>query len=135
HALTIAQARDFVEALTYQLHDMISQRGENLSGGQKQRIAIARAVVKKAEFTLFDDSFSALDFTTEVKLRKALKEELAASTILIVAQRIGTIIDADLILVIDEGKIVGAGTHRQLLKDCEMYREIAYSQLTKEDLA
>lgn len=134
-ALDIAQASHFVKKLEHGLYDPISQSGKNLSGGQQQRIAIARALIRRSDFYVFDDSFSALDFITDAKLRKALKETLTNSAIIIVAQRIGTILDADNIIVLDEGKIAGTGTHKELLKTCEVYREIALSQLSKEDLA
>lgn len=105
-----------------------------MSGGQKQRLSIARAIAKGPEIYLFDDSFSALDFKTDITLRKALREATKNSTILIVAQRISTVLNADQILVLDEGKIVGKGTHRELLKNCEVYQQIALSQLSKEEL-
>jgi ATP-binding cassette subfamily B multidrug efflux pump len=107
----------------------------NVSGGQRQRLAIARALVKKAPIYIFDDSFSALDFKTDSALRKALKENTTASTLLIVTQRIATIKNSEQIIVLDEGKIVGKGTHAQLMKDCEVYRGIALSQLSQEELA
>lgn len=107
----------------------------NLSGGQKQRLSIARAVCRKPEIYLFDDSFSALDYKTDHVLRSALKEKTADATTLIVAQRIGTIMNADKIIVLDEGKVAGTGTHDELMKNCPVYQEIAYSQLPKEELA
>ena len=131
-AVQIAQAADFVESAGY--HGPVAQSGANLSGGQKQRLAIARAVCRKPEIYMFDDSFSALDYRTDRALRQALKPETAGVTSLIVAQRIGTIRDADLILVLDDGKVVGQGTHQELLKSCEVYRQIALSQLSKEEL-
>ena len=106
-----------------------------VSGGQKQRLSIARAVAKKPEILIFDDSFSALDFKTDVALRRALKEATKDTTTLIVAQRISTILHADQIIVLDEGRVVGKGTHEELLKDCEVYRQIAISQLSEEELA
>ena len=112
----------------------IAQGGTNVSGGQKQRLSIARAVAKKPEIYIFDDSFSALDFKTDAALRKALKSETGNSTVLIVAQRISTILNAEQIIVLDEGKIVGKGTHKELLKNCEVYKQIALSQLSKEEL-
>jgi ATP-binding cassette subfamily B protein len=112
----------------------ISQGGTNISGGQKQRIAIARAICRKPEIYIFDDSFSALDYKTDRQLRSVLKKETANTTSLIVAQRIGTIIDADKIIVLDEGKVVGIGTHKELLNTCTVYQEIAHSQLSKEEL-
>jgi ATP-binding cassette subfamily B protein len=133
-ALDIAQASHFVKKLEHGLYDPISQSGKNLSGGQQQRIAIARALIRRSDFYVFDDSFSALDFITDAKLRKALKETLTNSAIIIVAQRIGTILDADNIIVLDEGKIAGTGTHKELLKTCEVYRQIAMSQLSEEEL-
>ena len=111
----------------------IAQGGSNVSGGQKQRLSIARAVAKQPEIYIFDDSFSALDYKTDVALRKALKEETAEATTLIVAQRISTIIHADQILVLDEGKVAGKGTHKELLKSCEVYQQIARSQLSEEE--
>lgn len=134
HALSIAQAKDFVEALPDKLESFVAQGGTNFSGGQKQRLSIARALVKKPELYIFDDSFSALDFRTDAKLRAAIRKNINA-TVIIVAQRVGTIIDADQIIVLDEGKIVGTGTHEQLLENCDVYRDIALSQLTKEATA
>ena len=133
-AAEIAQATDFVETeeVGYQGH--VSQNGSNFSGGQKQRLSIARAIAKKAEIFVFDDSFSALDYRTDKTLRAALKKESRGVTNVIVAQRIGTIMDADRILVIEDGEIVGNGTHKELMQTCETYREIAYSQLSKEEL-
>ena len=133
-AVQIAQGTEFVEQMQggYEAH--IAQGGSNISGGQKQRIAIARAICRKPELFIFDDSFSALDYKTDRELRSILKKETADTTTLLVAQRIGTIIDADRIIVLDEGKIVGNGTHKELLKNCSVYREIAYSQLSKEEL-
>ena len=112
----------------------IAQGGSNVSGGQKQRLSIARAIAKDPEIFIFDDSFSALDFKTDAKLRKALKSETKDATVLIVAQRISTILDADQIVVLDEGRVVGIGKHNELLKNCEVYKEIALSQLSKEEL-
>lgn len=134
-AARIAQAIDFIEEKTEKYETSISQGGGNVSGGQKQRLSIARAIAKDPEIYIFDDSFSALDYKTDVTLRKALKDEISNSTVIIVAQRISTIIHADQILVLDEGKIVGKGTHKELLKDCEVYNQIALSQLSKEELA
>lgn len=133
-ALKIAQADNLLERLDGGLDAHISQGGKNVSGGQRQRLAIARAVIKKPEIFIFDDSFSALDYSTDKKLRAALKKKTKDSTKLIVAQRIGTIMDADQIIVLDKGKIVGHGTHKQLLEKCKVYQEIAYSQLSKEEL-
>jgi ATP-binding cassette subfamily B protein len=133
-AARIAQATEFIEAKPEGYEAPISQGGTNVSGGQKQRLSIARAIAKNPEIYIFDDSFSALDYKTDSALRKALKEELSESTVIIVAQRISTIMHAEQILVLDEGRIVGKGTHRELLKDCEVYRQIASSQLSKEEL-
>lgn len=130
-ALEIAQSKAFVDALPQKLESMVSQNGTNLSGGQRQRLCIARAIVKKARFYMFDDSFSALDFITDALLREKLKTVLTEAAIIIVAQRVGTIINADNIIVLDKGEIVGQGTHEELLKDCEIYREMAESQLEK----
>jgi ATP-binding cassette subfamily B protein len=112
----------------------ISQGGINVSGGQKQRLAIARAINRKPEIYIFDDSFSALDYKTDRKLRSALKRETADTTSLIVAARIGTIKDADRIVVLEQGEVVGIGTHKELMKTCPVYQEIAYSQMTREEL-
>lgn len=133
-ASQIAQASEFISKLDQQYDTKISQGGTNVSGGQRQRLSIARALIKKPEILIFDDSFSALDYKTDKKLRAALKEHTKNTTNIIVAQRIGTIIDADQIIVLDEGKIVGKGTHRELLDTCEVYQEIALSQLSKEEL-
>ncbi|MNZ66864.1 Multidrug resistance ABC transporter ATP-binding/permease protein BmrA [compost metagenome] len=113
----------------------IAQGGSNVSGGQKQRLSIARALVRKPQVYLFDDSFSALDFKTDAKLRAALKDETTESTVLIVAQRVSTVMDADRIIVIDEGEIAGMGTHRELLASSDVYREIVSSQLSEEEIA
>ena len=134
-ALEIAQARDFVEEMDGQLDAPITQGGTNVSGGQRQRLAIARAVVKAAPVYVFDDTFSALDFTTDARLRAALDRELGASTVIIVAQRVGTIMHADQIVVMDDGRVVGIGTHADLLATNETYREIVYSQLTEAEAA
>ena len=133
-AAKIAQSIDFINDKEDKFDSEISQGGSNVSGGQKQRLSIARAIAKDPEIFIFDDSFSALDFKTDAKLRKALKSETSNSTVLIVAQRISTILDADQIVVLDEGRIVGKGTHKELLKNCEIYKEIALSQLSKEEL-
>ena len=133
-ASKIAQADDFITKMEKKYNSHIASGGTNVSGGQKQRISIARAIARKPEFYIFDDSFSALDYKTDYILRKALKESTSDVTSLIVAQRIGTIKDADLIVVLDNGKCVGMGTHKELLKSCEVYKEIAYSQLSKEEL-
>ncbi len=134
-AIRIAQSTDFVEQMEGQYEAEVAQRGTNLSGGQKQRLSIARAVCRKPEIYIFDDSFSALDYQTDRQLRTMLKKETAGVTSMIVAQRIGTILDADRIVVLDEGCVVGIGTHKELLKTCEVYREIAMSQLSEEELA
>ena len=134
-AVKIACADDFVENLKDKYHGYVAQGGDNFSGGQKQRLSIARAIAKKAEILIFDDSFSALDYKTDRKLRTALKKQCSDTTKIIVAQRIGTIRDADLIIVLDGGKIAGKGTHSELMESCEEYRQIAYSQLSKEELA
>lgn len=133
HALRIAQIDDFVEkqGLDYR----VSQGGNNFSGGQKQRLSIARAIIKKPDIYIFDDSFSALDFKTDAKLRAALKKEVGNSAVIIVAQRISTILDADQIIVLDEGRIVGKGKHNELMKNCTVYQQIAHSQLSEEELA
>ncbi|PEQ86273.1 ABC transporter ATP-binding protein [Bacillus cereus] len=133
-ALEIAQGKEFVEKLEGQYEAQISQGGTNVSGGQKQRISIARAIYRKPEIYIFDDSFSALDYKTDRVLRSALRKETKDATTLIVAQRIGTIKDADRIIVLEEGEVVGNGTHEQLMDSCETYQEIAYSQLSKEEL-
>lgn len=133
-AATIAQAKDFILEKDKKYLSPISQGGTNVSGGQKQRLSIARAIVTNPEIYIFDDSFSALDFKTDSLLRQALKKEIKDSTILIVAQRVSTIMNADQIIVLDEGKVVGKGTHKELLETCEIYKEIAASQLTKEEL-
>ena len=130
----IAQASDFIDAKENKYNYKISQGGQNVSGGQKQRLAIARALSKESNIYIFDDTFSALDFKTDKKLRKALKSEMKGSTCIIVAQRIGTIMDADRIIVLDEGKIVGMGNHKELLKNCKVYKEIALSQLSEEEI-
>lgn len=134
-ALDCAQATEFVSELPNGVESSIAQGGSNVSGGQKQRLAIARALVKKAPVYIFDDSFSALDFKTDAKLRRALTKYTENAVVLIVAQRVSTIMNAEQIIVLDEGKIVGKGTHKELLKTCSEYREIAESQLSKEELA
>ena len=134
HALQVAQGGDILNK-EGGIDGAVSQGGSNFSGGQKQRISIARAIYKNSEIFIFDDSFSALDYKTDKALRAALKEETNDATICIVAQRIGTIKDADKIVVLDEGKVVGMGRHAELLDSCEVYRQIAYSQLSKEELA
>ncbi len=133
-ALEIAQGMEFVSKLDKGINSHIARGGTNVSGGQKQRLSIARAIARNPEIYIFDDTFSALDYKTDANLRKALKEYTKDATCLIVAQRIGTIMSADKIIVLDEGKCVGIGTHKELLKNCEVYKEIAYSQLSKEEL-
>ena len=135
HAAQIAQAWKFIQEKDKGMHADIAQGGTNVSGGQKQRLSIARAIAKNPEIYIFDDSFSALDYKTDVVLRRALKKETKDATTLIVAQRISTILHADKILVLDEGKIAGQGTHKELMKTCEVYQQIAMSQLSKEELA
>jgi ATP-binding cassette subfamily B protein len=135
HALEVAQARDFVSALEGGLDAPIAQGGSNVSGGQRQRLAIARALVRRPEIYLFDDSFSALDYATDAALRRALAAETAQATVVIVAQRVSTIRDADRIVVLDEGRVVGTGTHAELMQTNETYREIVLSQLTEQEAA
>lgn len=135
HAAKIAQAYDFVSNMKSGFDSTISQGGTNVSGGQKQRLSIARALVRKPEVYLFDDSFSALDFKTDAKLRAALKQETTESTVLIVAQRVATVMDADRIIVLDNGKVAGIGTHKQLMDTCDVYKEIVSSQLSEEEIA
>lgn len=134
-ALEVSQAKGFVREMPEGLEAEITQGGSNVSGGQRQRLAIARAVVKRPQIYVFDDSFSALDFSTDAKLRAALKTQTSDATVLIVAQRVGTIMHADRIVVLGDGTMVGVGTHKELLETCEMYREIVYSQLSPEEVA
>ena len=134
-ALSIAQAADFVKAMPGELNAPVAQGGTNLSGGQKQRLAIARALVKHRRIYIFDDSFSALDFRTDAALRKALMEETKDAVVLIVAQRVSTIMNADQIIVLDQGRIVGIGRHAELMQQCEVYREIVRSQLGEDEVA
>ena len=134
-AAEIAQAAEFIDAKPDGYHSHIAQGGSNVSGGQKQRLSIARAIAKRPEVFIFDDSFSALDFKTDVTLRKALKKRTKDSTVLIVAQRISTILNAEQIIVLDDGRVAGIGTHKDLLKNCEVYRQIAASQLSESELA
>ena len=133
-AVKVAQAEDFVLKMPNKYENDIAQGGTNISGGQKQRLSIARAIAKEPEIYIFDDSFSALDYKTDYVLRTELKKYTKDATSVIVAQRIGTIINADKIIVLDSGKMVGIGTHKELLKNCDVYKEIAYSQLSKEEL-
>jgi ATP-binding cassette, subfamily B, multidrug efflux pump len=135
HAADVAQAAEFISNMKEGYDTLIAQGGNNVSGGQKQRLSIARALIGRPEIYIFDDSFSALDFKTDAKLRAALKEETKNSTVIIVAQRVSTVMDADRIIVLDEGQIVGIGTHKELLKSSEVYREIVSSQLSEEELA
>ena len=134
-AADIAQATEFIDSKVDRYNSLISQGGTNVSGGQKQRLSIARAIAKHPKIYLFDDSFSALDYKTDLTLRKELSKQTADATVIIVAQRISTILHADNILVLDEGKIVGSGTHEELLASCETYQEIAKSQLSEAELA
>ena len=135
HAAEIAQAGDFVSGMKEGYDTMLSEGGLNLSGGQKQRLSIARALVRRPEIYIFDDSFSALDFKTDARLRAALKRETQDATVIIVAQRVGTVMDADRIIVLDEGTVAGIGTHKELMEHCGVYREIVSSQLSEEELA
>jgi ATP-binding cassette subfamily B protein len=135
HALEVAQAKDFVEQMTEKLDAPIAQGGTNVSGGQRQRLAIARALVKRPEIYVFDDSFSALDTATDAHLRAALSRDVSDATMIVVAQRVSTIIDADQIIVLDDGRVVGRGTHEELLQTNETYAEIVSSQLTAEEAA
>ena len=135
HAADVAQATEFISEMQDGFNSVIAQGGTNVSGGQKQRLSIARALVRKPEIYVFDDSFSALDFKTDARLRAALKQETRESTVLIVSQRVSTIMDADQIIVLDEGRIAGIGTHRDLMRSSEVYREIVSSQLSLEEIA
>src|SRR5438874_1169219 len=135
HAADVAQATEFISDMQDGFNSVIAQGGTNVSGGQKQRLSIARALVRKPEIYVFDDSFSALDFKTDSRLRAALKQETRESTVLIVSQRVSTIMDADRILVLDEGRVAGIGTHRELMRSSEVYREIVSSQLSLEEIA
>ena len=133
-AVEIAQAEEFVEKMPEKYEAHVAQGGTNLSGGQKQRLAIARAIARNPEIYIFDDSFSALDYKTDYTLREELRNYTKDSTNIIVAQRIGTILNADKIIVLENGECVGMGTHKELLNNCKVYQEIAYSQLSKEEL-
>ena len=134
-AIEISQAAEFVNSNPEGIATEISQGGVNVSGGQKQRLSIARAMVKKPPIYILDDSFSALDFKTDAALRRALKAQAAKSTLMIVTQRVSTVKNAEQIIVLDEGRIVGKGTHKELMKTCETYKEIALSQLSMEELS
>jgi ATP-binding cassette subfamily B protein len=133
-AAEIAQASEFINKRGKKYKANIAQGGTNVSGGQKQRLSIARALATRPEIYIFDDSFSALDFKTDSKLRKELKKETKDSTVIIVAQRISTVLDADQIVVLEDGKVVGIGRHKELMKKCKVYREIALSQLSEQEL-
>jgi ATP-binding cassette subfamily B multidrug efflux pump len=135
HAATVAQAIEFVDAMPEKFASPISQGGINLSGGQKQRLSIARAIVRKPDVYVFDDSFSALDFATDARLRAALRDETGDATVFVVAQRISTVITADRIIVLDNGRVAGVGTHAELLENNEIYREIVASQVSLEEVA
>jgi ATP-binding cassette, subfamily B, multidrug efflux pump len=135
HAARIAQAEDFISKMKDGYNAEIEQGGSNVSGGQKQRLSIARALIRKPDIYLFDDSFSALDFKTDAKLRAALKEETKHATVILVAQRVNTVVDADRIIVLDKGQIAGIGTHQELLETNDVYREIVESQLSEEEIA
>ncbi|MBR0509952.1 MAG: ABC transporter ATP-binding protein [Clostridia bacterium] len=134
-ALEIAQAKSFVAAMPDGIDSFVSQAGKNYSGGQKQRLAIARAIVKRAPIILFDDSFSALDLATDARLRASLKENLTDTNLIIVAQRVGTVLNADRIIVLEDGNVMGVGTHRELLENCDVYREIVVTQLSEDALS
>ncbi len=135
HAAAVAQAIEFIDAMPESFAAPVSQGGVNLSGGQKQRLAIARAIVRRPDVYVFDDSFSALDFATDAKLRAALKSETSHATVFVVAQRISTVIGADRIVVLDEGRVVGIGTHAELFETNDVYREIVSSQISLEEVA
>ena len=135
YAANIAQADDFINNMENKYESLITQGGSNVSGGQKQRLSIARALIRKPDIYIFDDSFSALDYKTDAKLRKALKSEIAHATVILVAQRVSTVIDADRIIVLDRGEVAGIGTHEELLENNDVYREIVESQLQEEEIA
>jgi ATP-binding cassette subfamily B protein len=134
-AADTSQAAEFISQLNDGFESQIAQGGANLSGGQKQRMAIARALVRRPEIYIFDDSFSALDFKTDARLRAALKQETEDATVIIIAQRVATVMDAGQIIVLDEGEIAGIGTHRDLMRSSKVYREIVWSQLSEEEIA
>lgn len=133
-AAKIAQAKEFIEVRDHQYEDEISEDGTNVSGGQKQRLSIARAIIMDPSLYIYDDSFSALDFKTDAALREALKPKVKDAIFFVVAQRISTIMDADMILVLNDGKLVGKGTHKELMNTCKIYQEIALSQLSRKEL-
>ena len=135
HALEVAQGKDFVSRMNDKLESSIAQGGANVSGGQRQRLAIARAIIRRPDVYIFDDSFSALDFKTDAKLRQALAQETKGAAVLIVAQRVTTVLGADRIVVLDEGKVVGIGKHKELMETCQVYKEIVLSQLSAEEVA
>jgi ATP-binding cassette subfamily B protein len=135
HAAEVAQADEFISGIDSGYDYEIAQGGTNVSGGQKQRLSIARALVRKPELYVFDDSFSALDFKTDAKLRAALKKEIAEATVIMVTQRVGTVMDADRIIVLDDGQMAGMGKHKELLASCKVYKEIVESQLSEEEIA
>jgi ATP-binding cassette, subfamily B, multidrug efflux pump len=135
HAATVAQAIEFIDSMPEGFESVIAQGGINLSGGQKQRLSIARALVRKPAVYVLDDSFSALDFATDSRLRAALKDEIAHATVFIVSQRIGTVMNADRIVVIDQGRVAGIGTHDELMENSPVYREIVASQASLEEVA
>jgi ATP-binding cassette subfamily B multidrug efflux pump len=135
YAAEIAQAAEFITSMPDGFNALVAQGGTNFSGGQKQRLSIARALVRKPEIYIFDDSFSALDFKTDARLRTALKKETRAATVILIAQRVSTVMNADRIIVLDDGEIVGMGTHKELMRTCQVYREIVFSQLSEEELA
>jgi ATP-binding cassette subfamily B multidrug efflux pump len=135
HAATVAQAVEFIDAMPGAFDSPVAQGGTNLSGGQKQRLSIARAIVRRPDVYVFDDSFSALDFTTDALLRAALRRETADATVFVVAQRVSTIVDADRIVVLDDGRVVDIGSHGELVERCLIYREIVESQLSLKEVA
>jgi ATP-binding cassette subfamily B protein len=135
HALKVAQAYEFVSELSEGIEAHVSQGGKNFSGGQKQRLSIARALVRQPEVYIFDDSFSALDFKTDARLRQELSREVKEATVIIIAQRVSTVMNADRIIVLDKGNVVGQGTHTELLESCDVYGEIVASQLSEEEIA
>ena len=135
HAAEVAQASEFIRGMQDGFDAVIAQGGTNVSGGQKQRLSIARALVRRPEIYMFDDSFSALDFKTDARLRAALKKETRESTVFIVSQRVSTVMDADQIIVLEDGRIAGIGNHRELMRTSEVYRDIVSSQLSVEEIA